>query len=486
MFQNQNILLEENDLTEETIEHDFMKDLINYISIVERTLPTNTKEIVSICKRLYKRYTQPFYEKWSCLNLVEWHSEYEKKFYSFILNYCGTKMLFPHRMIVFKALQPKNTIFNELKKCMDLKSFFFTLNKVVRELNLPLLSNDLKIIETYLNPLIRYKIATIPTNRQMASLIHCSENTVSRRMERLSNKGIITHKYRIDMAQLGYHTSAIIHLDHFDDILPSVEPYCLADVPIDWGKKIGKIKILQVPYSRKRLLRKIKNYFDPLFEVTLTKSYIGWNLSSLTPEVKQRWQILPPIFLGDKWTDSFLTEGPGVEYNMFNDMTTLKISETQAKMLDLLQTEASPKRHLSQTLGVTQKYIQQYYEEFLTRRLIIRFTHIGNVGLRSKVWITILGSRINSGFDLLTNIVEHLKFFPFSYLFYNDNDLDKNGKTLLAGIVWIPPSWFSDFNGAWIRLVDLGFVPKININLGVIKWGINIHNTYDFESRNIA
>ena len=82
-------------------------------------------------------------------------------------------------------------------------------------------------------------------------------------------------------------------------------------------------------------------------------------------------------------------------------------------------------------------------------------------------------------FTIIPKIVEHLKFFPFCYLFYNENILESLGRSLLTGLIWIPPTWFVDFYATWILLADHGFVPKINMSQGVIKWGVDIAKTYD-------
>lgn len=466
----------------ESVEEDFKTDLINYLTIIKQSSTDDIKEVINKCQELYEPFTKPFFQKWSQSNLLKWHSDYENNYYSFVFTYLDTKIILPHRMLIFEALQPKNTLLEQLNKAKGTKYFFFILNKIQRVLNLPLLTNDIRIIETLINPFLRHRIVAVPTNRQIATLLGCSENTISRRLDQLLNKYIVTTKYRVDLAKLGYQTYAIVHLDNIDQAPLDLEPFCLVDVPIDWGEEIAKLKIFQVPYSRTNILRKIKDYFDSKYEVTLTKSYLGWNLSGLTPSVAKRWKVLPPIFLGESWDDFLLSEGTGIEYNLFNDMTTLRISKNQAKMLDLLQIEAVSKAHLSQTLGLTPKYIQQFYDYFIGHDLISRFSQIGHVGLDNKIWITLIGSPSKSNFSLLSNIVEHLKFFPFSWLFYNEKNFDLNSRPLLAGILWLPSSWFVDFYAVWVHLIDLGFVPKININQGVVKWSIEINNTYNFDS----
>ncbi|MHA2226254.1 MAG: hypothetical protein ACXAC8_13680 [Candidatus Hodarchaeales archaeon] len=480
MFQKQRLFVSGEELTEEGRIQDFIVDFMNYYGIIKQYVPNDVKQVIEICKELYELYTKPFFEKWSDLNLLEWHSDYEKNYYSFLFVSLNSKMILPHRILIYETLSPQTDLLDQLKKAKDPKIFFWRLNKICRGLNLPLLWNDIKIIYTFLDPVIRNKIVSIPTNRQIAEILGCSENTISRRLDLITNKMILSQVYKIDMARIGYQSSAIIHFDNFNDCPPKMGHYCLSDVPIDWGEEIAKIKIFQVPYDRKDIMGEIKDHFNSLYDITLTRSYMGWNLSGLTPEIDNRWKIFPPIFLGESWTDPIISEGAGIEKNLFNDMTEVKLSQTQVKMLDLLQIEAKASVHLAQTLNVTPKYIKQYYDYFHSQNIISRFSILGHLGLDSKVWITLLGTK-SDDFKKLSSIVEHLKCFPFSYLFYNEKNLDNKGRPLLAGLIWIPSSWFIDFYGAWIHLIEDGFVPKINICQGVIKWGIDIYKTYNVD-----
>ena len=51
---------------------------------------------------------------------------------------------------------------------------------------------------------------------------------------------------------------------------------------------------------------------------------------------------------------------------------------------------------------------------------------------------------------------------------------------MLTGLLRMPSTWFVDLYEVWTDLIEEGFLPKINISHGTIKWGINIHKTYDF------
>ena len=465
--------------TEEAILPEFFRDLINYLTVVKQRAPNDSKKIILICQKLFVPYTKPFYEKWS--DFLEWHSEFIEKYYSFLLSYSGVKILLPHRLLILETLDPDNTLVEQLKEAISPSFFLFTLNKIFRDLSLPLLKNDKRIIHAFLNPITYSDIPTIPTNRQIAELIHSSENTVSRRIDQLINKSILTHAYRVEMARLGYLTSSIIHLENVNQLPSTLEPFCLADVPLDLGEAIGKIKIFQVPQNRNDIILTARAHLNPLYEVTLTKSYIGWNLTGLSIDPNQRWRVLPPIFTSQKWDELVYSEKEmGIEHNLISNEAPLSISITQGKMLDLIRSDGTiPNYHLSQSLGITQKYIKQFYEYFFSNNLIKRLTLLSNIGLNCKVWITLLGSQSMDDFTIIPKIVEHLKFFPFCYLFYNENILESFGRSLLTGVIWIPPTWFVDFYATWILLADHGFVPKINMSQGVIKWGIDIAKTYD-------
>jgi hypothetical protein len=185
--------------------------------------------------------------------------------------------------------------------------------------------------------------------------------------------------------------------------------------------------------------------------------------------------------IDDKAILQIISEGNGIEYNLFNDMSAQKITRTQARMLDLVQNGTAPNKHLSMTLGITPKYVKDFFDYFFSKNLITRFPIFSNIGLNSKVWITLIGSQNNTNENLIQNIVEHLKLFLFCCLFYNERSLDQKGRLMLTGILWIPESWFIDFYSVWVHLIDEGFIPKININQGVIKWGLDVADTYDFS-----
>ena len=147
-------------------------------------------------------------------------------------------------------------------------------------------------------------------------------------------------------------------------------------------------------------------------------------------------------------------------------------------MLDVIQKETTSNFHLSNILQVGQKYIKRFYDDLFAKKLIRRFSVLMNIGLQSKVCITLLGSQSNPNLDMLKKIVEHLKSFPSSYLLYNDKNLDIDRKLVLVGLLWMPSSWLEDFYRVWIHLQNYSFIPKFNINQGVIKWGTNILETY--------
>lgn len=462
--------------TEKTTE--FLIDFLSYLVIVKSHDCKNVNDVTSTCEHLFEQYTKPFFEKWEFLPNLSWHSGYIKRYSSFILSYTGVNLILPHRFLIYNLLNPENTIIDQLQCSKSIDLFFLTLNKIFRDSNLNLLENDLNIIQFFFNPFLQEKIPSIPTNRQIAQSIGCSENTVSRRIGLLYKKSILSHKYRVNMAKLGFYTSLIVHINLKDSIPLKFESCCLADIPIDWGESMARLKIFQIHSSNKSICKEIKDFFNPLYEVTLTKSTIGWNLKGLTLKREQRWKDLPPVLQSDRWDDQYLSRQYRIDYELLPINDGLVVSKTQAKMLDVIQKETTSNFHLSNILQVGQKYIKRFYDDLFAKKLIRRFTVLMNIGLQSKVCITLLGSQSNPNLDMLKKIVEHLKSFPSSYLLYNDKNLDIDRKLVLVGLLWMPSSWLEDFYRVWIYLQNYGFIPKFNINQGVIKWGTNILDTY--------
>ena len=458
--------------------HEFLNDLIDYLILVKSYGCTSINDVTSTCEQLFKQYTKPFYEKWSFLLNLSWHPGYAKLYSSFVLSYSEGNVLLPYKFLTYEALNPGNTIVDQLQCSKNIDLFFFNLNKLFHDSNLQLNENDLKIIKFFLNPFLQDKISSIPTNRQIAQSTGCSENTISRRISQLYKKSILSHFYIVNMAKMGFYTSIIIHTDRNKETPFTFERYCLADIPIDWGESLAKLKIFVIHSTNKKICKEIKTFFDPLYEVTLTKSSIGWNLNSLTPKTEDRWKLLPSVFQGGRWENHHISGQFSLEHNLLPTGDGLKLNETRLKMLDIIQKGSLSNYHLSKMLKVGQKYIKHFYEDFFANQLVQRFTMLMNIGLSSKVCIILLGPKSNRKISLLENIVEHLKSFPFSYIFYNNRNLDSNGRLILAGSISMPSSWLADFHSVWMRLIDHGFFPKLNISQGIIKRGINLSNTY--------
>lgn len=455
----------------------FIQEFIQYYLILKKYRIKCVKEIVSISKKVYEKLTIPFYERFSQLNFIKWNPGYAKHFYSFLILHRGTKILLPHRILTYEVIQPRNKILEQLMEVKTLDQFFDVLNGLCRHLNLPLLKNDVRILDAFMNPLLQRKVYSIPTNRQLADALNISENTISRRIELLYQKTIVSHIYRINMAKLGYQTVAIV--TNTVNYPSQIEPYCLASIPIDLCRNIGRLNIFQVPFTKQHLWRQIRKHLNPKNSVMLTKSYIGYNLIGLSCNVEQRWNVLPPILSNGEWDENLVLEEMGVEYNLFNDMSALAISKTQAEMLNLLQCGTMTNVDLSNSLGVTQKYIKQFFDSFFDLRLIKRFTVLSHIGLDLKVCLILQGTQSVDNFKFLKNVTNHLKFFPFCFYMYNDVCLESGKDLLLVGLLRIPSSWITDFSDAWMKLSRENFVPKLVINQGIVKWGINIPKTYD-------
>jgi hypothetical protein len=110
--------------------------------------------------------------------------------------------------------------------------------------------------------------------------------------------------------------------------------------------------------------------------------------------------------------------------------------------------------------------------------LIHRYPIISNIGLNAKPWVTLVGHD-NSDFQILNSmilkIVEHLKLFPFSFLFYRLSQDSDDDPPLLTGLLYYPTSWMTEFNIKWAKLAEFGFIPSIEFSYNrKLRWNVDI------------
>ncbi|MHA2108965.1 MAG: hypothetical protein ACW99R_14775, partial [Candidatus Hodarchaeales archaeon] len=266
---------EERVVSSVTLNKLFIDDFIEFYTNIKRINIKKTCEIIKVCEDVFNTYTKPFYEKWSQLEFLKWNKGYIQHFYSFVLVCKGIKILIPHRLIGFELINPANTLLDQFTKVESLNDFFDILSTILHHLNLPLLKNDVRILQTFQNPALRKKIMAVPTNRQLGNITQISENTISRRLDQLYQKIVLSHIYRIAMAKLGYQTISVTHLDQNPPTPPEIDDCCLMDMPIDLGNKIGKIKVFQIHHSNNCDWQKLIDYIQPQNSTILTRSYIG-------------------------------------------------------------------------------------------------------------------------------------------------------------------------------------------------------------------
>ncbi|WP_455142863.1 hypothetical protein [Candidatus Hodarchaeum mangrovi] len=458
----------------------FIEDFIKYYGIIKHRAKfvDSINDIPILCQDIFEENTRPFYEKWKHHQFIDWNPGYAQDFHSFVLRCGGTKILIPHRLLSYEIINPENRVIEQLKLVETILEFEKNITRILWHLNLPLCKNDIKLIEMFIHPLIKQKIQSIPTNRQLAQLTELSENTISRRLNYLYQKTIVSHLYRVDMAKLGYETVAVIYQEKNNKIDSEIDYYCLLSIPIDWGEYFGKIKVFQIPYHQRMIWQKIKKQYEPHHIITLTKSYIGYDLTGLHPKPNTRWKILPPILDQHQWHDVCIAEGAGIEMNLFNDMSCCKLSPNEISMLNLIQNGTLSNTHLSTTLNVTPKYIKQFFRHFFKNKLITRFTTLTHLGLDLKVGIYLLGKEKTSNHSLISKIINHLKFFPFCFLIYTENNVDQTKKMFITGLIRMPSQWIADFAKQWLDLTKEAFIPKLVIEQGMYNWGIDLSKTY--------
>jgi DNA-binding Lrp family transcriptional regulator len=348
-------------------------------------------------------------------------------------------------------------------------------------MNLSLNSNDLKIISLFASKDFISQFSCFPPQNETAEKLNCSYSTYWRREEKLVNSYVLNCSYRFNPSKLGYETHLLISKG--ESPLES-NSYCLADVPFDYGHKMGRLQILQIPIWKQEIYMKFYNSPKKNRLKTLTDAFIGWNLNALTAKPEKRWCQEPPILTHHNWDSSLIGESKGITYDLTPTFNTPQLNKLEVKVLNTFgKYGARYETVISSQLNVTEKYITEVWKKIFDSKLLHRFAVFSNIGLKVKPWITLQGKlgESNENSRMLKNIIEHLKLFPFSYLYYklHDDEDKSNGGPFLTGLIYLPPHWVTDFSSKWLELSKYGFHPKIDFSRDrVIKWNIDLANTY--------
>ncbi|MHA2227000.1 MAG: hypothetical protein ACXAC8_17425 [Candidatus Hodarchaeales archaeon] len=470
-------------------ETSFLKDFIDYWKVIRDHRTKKIDEIIQICKILFDDYTKPFIEKWgNQIEAINADTHYLEDYYSFEFTFFNRSiMLIPHKILVFESLKPKEKVYHHLSKIKVFKEFLFYFGRTVGDLNLPLNKNDIQILRKSSSNRFTCVSEKIPSNEEMAMVCNCDPQTYRRRVKRLKDTYILNHCYLIDLAKIGYET----YFSICENIEFPFNDFCRANIPFNVSFRENKslinnkyrLVIFQIPFNKTEVYDSIKNLTNTIYWRKLSFSYIGNNLSSLTPSVESRWKIMPPILSIMDWNDEIVIANSdnGITYDLSPNSNPSTLSSSDVKVLSLFENYGKLKNvDIAKKTGLTEKYIREVWTRISDFDLVRRLPILTNIGLDVKLWISIFGNETKTQNVAIERVIEHLKCFPFTWLFYDHQDLNKRRNSLITGLIYIPSSWVNPFFVKFSKLSDYGFTTQLDMSYHNrdLKWNINLLKTY--------
>lgn len=471
-----------------TINSKFIKEFLNYYEVIKDHKPRSHNKIPMVCKELFDDYTQPFFDRWKkYFSFLQYNKGYADLWYSFEMVLPRNIIIIPHKILVYETLC-QTGVYSQFRLAENLDEFLYYFDLSFREINLKLSEKDIRILRgltstKFFSPPKRY-----PTLEQMAKICGCTRHTFSRRLNRLINSYVYFPKFMLDIAKLGYETFvSITSQKSIQKDPPGYNNYHLAHIPLDIpqffipNNERYHLLISQIPYQNGKIYSHIKENHKSLLFQPIKNAYIGWNLTSLTPDIKKRWRILPPILAAHDWSDEIISRNYGITYDLDPQTTHQTLSPIDIKILSWYVNKTTLQdTYLAKSLGVTPKYIRETMVRLLKQKLIHRFTIVSNIGLPLKPWISIIGSPdYDHGSQFIDNIVEHLKFFPFSRLFYDYGGNSDEARPLIVGRIFLPPTWMTMFLEKLSQLLKFGFDAHTSYAYDqIFKWNIDVAKTF--------
>ncbi|MFW9906516.1 MAG: hypothetical protein ACFFFH_19555 [Candidatus Thorarchaeota archaeon] len=461
------------------IEGSFVREFLSYCQVLRKNRPTSLKKVIQVCKELYADYTLPLLKRWNdSFSFLKYNKGYEDLYYSFEFSLETRTIIIPWHILIYEALSTHG-VYPQLSQTDDLREFLFYLNRAFQDLNLRLNANDIRILRGLTTQDFYSKPTRYPTLEQMAARCRCHPRTFSRRFDRLLNSYTFFTLFRLNSGRLGYETYVSISTKKAPK---DISGYSLAQIPLNipqffTDNKNYYLLISQIPYQDNSVYYHLRHTQDPSLLQQMSRSYIGWNLSSLTPSIRDRWKTLPPILSAHDWTERIISGDNGITYDLTPELIPPKLTPLEVKILNwYVERGTLQDTYLARSLGVEPKYINETVSYLLKRQLIHRFTIVDNIGLTLKPWITILGRpEYNISPEFIDNLVEHLKFFPFVYIFYDYGTTSEDSRPIVTGRVWLTPTWITAFSGKLSRLSECGF--EIHTSYAhdqVVRWNIRI------------
>ncbi|NHJ02649.1 MAG: hypothetical protein EAX86_10965 [Candidatus Heimdallarchaeota archaeon] len=454
----------------------FIQDFMNYWSKIRHGASINGnvtgwKDWDQTMRELLP-ITEELHTKWK--NIFKRIDGYIDTFSSILLELKGGSILFPKQIIFFESVREEDLL-AQLKANPTLETLEMVLLSLSSGFNLKLRKNDLRIVQKIANPRFSKSLDHFPKHKELAYFIRSDVRTVSSSLSYLIQNNILSTIYLIDTARIGYKTSVFYHLKL--DQEKSIYPHIILSFPLSTDRKLNAT-VVQYPYRGTKKYSELRTFFNT-DQIQLNKEYRGWNFATLTSYPSNRWNYRPPLIQpGGSWTKRVLSSNDGITFDLNPEFDPYELTYREARILAYISKYGTfSETDLSKQLKVTRSYITSDWKALLRRKIISRFPIFSNLGLDSWFYISIRNLTLNS---ILTmeDIIQHLKFFPYCNLIYNDKKGD------LLGLICLPSKWVSSF------IFQLCYLPKIvpgcafNYYIGPDihnPWGFDIEGTYNWE-----
>jgi hypothetical protein len=412
------------DLISLKVPFSFINDFIEYWEKLTEIVrpkgksPLIWKKWTQIAQNILKNATLPFYDKWKHLDSLLWIEAYIKAFSSITLHFKGGYILLPRKIIHYESVKPQNTLLSSLREDPSDKGLERILISLCGDLDIRLMKTDLQILQKLGQPRFSKSLDRYPKLKELAYGIRRDVRTVSNRMEYLRQQDILSLIYLVDMARVGYQTLLVFH-DKNRSILPKrIQSFIVMFSPITGTDSFSTI--LQYPFRDTNIYEELIGFFNSENKVILKDQYHGWNFSGLVQNPKERWKLLPPILQdGGNWSKRLIIGETGVEFNLDPYYDPFPLTYRQGQLLAIIHKRATmEEEYLAKELGVGRAYVSADAKELLRNHIIFRFPIFFNLGFGTWIYFCIRGLNSNHSGGL-TNILEHLKFFPYVNVFYN-------------------------------------------------------------------
>ncbi|MFX0052250.1 MAG: hypothetical protein ACFFAJ_04065 [Candidatus Hodarchaeota archaeon] len=460
----------------------FIEAFINYWEIVKSHInfkkrKLNWQKWPQIAKNLLYSITKPFYDNWVHTGMLSWNEAYIREFSSITLQYRGDLVLIPKQLIYYESCKPENTLLLSLKNNQTKINLERILVLLFEDTNLRLRKTDFNLLKNLAQPRFSRSLDRFPKNKELAARLHCDIRTISRSYSYLFQHQMLSLIYLVDLARIGYQTILIHHNQDHRHIPDSVKPYIESNIPTSTEEDF--VAILKFPYRNTQIYLELMEHLDSDRKILLKTQYRGWNLAGLTQNPTDRWKLKPPLMEdAESWNKNLIVGETGVEFNLDPSFDNYVLSNRESHLLALVHKHSTmTEEYLSKQLKISRSYILEDWKNLLRNKLIFRFPIFRNIGLGSQIYFCL------SGFESLqrelTNIIDHLRFFPYSNMMYNL----KSG--ILVGRMNLPPSWLNDFIYQLASLPD--FYPNCSYFYYIgpkayWPWGFDILNTFDQNS----